>query len=145
MGDYRRLKVWQAAHALATEVYLASRAWPPRDGYTLGNQVRRAAISIGANIAEGCGRNGDIELSRYVRIALGSANELRYLLLFAGDVQVLARPDADRLQARTTDICRMLAALHQATSPPLPPPASSGMTRKKRPAEPGAFRASGER
>jgi four helix bundle protein len=89
VGDYKRLKVWQKAHKLTCAIYAVTRAFPRGDQFVLGDQIRRAAISIGANIAEGCGRNGDGELRRFLNIALGSANELRYLLELAIDVEVL--------------------------------------------------------
>jgi four helix bundle protein len=67
------LRVCQKAHELTCAVYAIARAFPRVDQFVLGNQIRRAAISIGANISEGCGRNGDGDLRRFLNIALGSA------------------------------------------------------------------------
>jgi four helix bundle protein len=114
VGEYKRLKVWQKAHKLACVVYEATRSLSQRDQFVLGDQLRRAALSVPTNIAEGCGRNSDGDLHRFVSIALGSANELRYLLEFAIDVGVLAPPVAGPLVEASDEARRMLAALSAA-------------------------------
>jgi four helix bundle protein len=111
MGDYERLTVWQKAHRLTCAVYAIVRTFPKADQFVLGDQIRRAAISIGANIAEGCGRNGDGELRRFLNIALGSANELRFLLELAIAVGLLPEPTGRPLIAGADEVRRMLAAL----------------------------------
>ncbi len=111
LGDYKRLKVWQKAHKLTCGVYAVARAFPKGDQFVLGEQIRRAAISIGANIAEGCGRNGDGDLRRFLNIALGSANELRYLLELAVDVGVLPQSTGAPVISAVDEIRRMLRAL----------------------------------
>jgi four helix bundle protein len=113
VGDYRRLKVWEKAHKLACAVYAVTRSFPRADR-ALADQIRRAAISIAANIAEGCGRNSDGELRRFLNIALGSANELRYLLELAIDLQILSATTGGPLVATTDEVRRMLAALATA-------------------------------
>ena len=75
--------------------------------------MRRAATSIAANLAEGCGRRGDAELSRFCSIALGSASELEYFLLLARDLRLLESGDYDRLVEKTTEVKRMLTGLLQ--------------------------------
>jgi len=62
MKDFRKLNVWQKAHQLAVEVYSVTASFPPDEIYGLTSQVRRASVSIPANIAECCGRHGDTEL-----------------------------------------------------------------------------------
>jgi four helix bundle protein len=89
VGDFRKLQVWHRAHKLTLDVYRATSAFPKEELYGLTNQLRRASASIGANIAEGCGRNTDAELARYLGIAVGSANELDYHLLLARDLGYL--------------------------------------------------------
>jgi four helix bundle protein len=79
MGDYQRLGVWQDAHQLVLSVYRSTSGFPAAERYVLTSQIRRVAISIAANIAEGCGRNRDGEWAKFIGIALGSANELDYL------------------------------------------------------------------
>jgi len=73
--------------------------------------MRRSASSIGTNIAEGCGRVGDSELSRFLLIAMGSASELEYQLLLCGDLNYLNENLYSDLEARTREVKRMLAAL----------------------------------
>ena len=76
MRNYRDLQVWSKAHNLTLELYQVSRQFPREEIYGITSQLRRAAVSIGANLAEGCGRRTSAELARFVRIALGSASEL---------------------------------------------------------------------
>jgi four helix bundle protein len=78
MKDFRQLKVWERSHHLTLKVYVHTRNFPKDELYGLTAQMRRAAASIGANIAEGCGRRGDAELGRFLQIAMGSACELEY-------------------------------------------------------------------
>ena len=76
MRNYRDLQVWAKAHHLTLELYRISRQFPREEIYGITGQLRRAAVSIGANLAEGCGRRTSNELARFVRVALGSASEL---------------------------------------------------------------------
>jgi four helix bundle protein len=109
MGDYRNLRVWERAHRLTLEVYGATRTFPKEERYRLTSQLRRAAASVPANIAEGCGRNGDAELARFLTIAKGSASELDYLLLLAHDLGYLKPPQYEQFAAEVHGISRMLA------------------------------------
>ena len=110
MGDYRKLQVWQRAHRLTVEVYLVTRAFPQEELYGLTSQLRRAASSVPANIAEGCGRNGDAELARFLGIALGSANELDYHLLLSRDLEYLPLSHYERLMIEAQEVAKMLSA-----------------------------------
>ena len=74
--DFRHLQVWEKAHQLTLEIYRVTTQFPRTETYGLTSQVRRASSSICANLAEGCGRNGDAELARFCGIARGSASEL---------------------------------------------------------------------
>ena len=111
--DFRELKVWQKAHELTLAVYQVTASFPREELYGLTTQMRRAGTSIAANLAEGCGRMGDAELSRFCSIALGSASELQYFLLLARDLQHLQGRDYDRLAERTTEVKRMLTGFLQ--------------------------------
>ena len=106
MGDFRKLEVWQTAHQLTCDIYRATQSFPKAEQFGLTSQIRRAAVSIGANIAEGCGRNNDGDLSRSLAIALGSANELWYLILIAVD---LGHTGDASLRDRCARLCAMLA------------------------------------
>ena len=111
MEDFKDLRVWAKAHELTIILYEKSRSFPKEEMYGLTSQLRRAAVSIGANIAEGCGRRSDGEMKRFLQIARGSANELEYELLLAQDLHFLSTPDFQDLRARTLEIQRMLASL----------------------------------
>jgi four helix bundle protein len=109
MGDFRNLRVWQRAHEVTLEVYAETRGFPKEERYRLTNQLRRAAASVPANIAEGCGRNGDAELARFLTIAKGSASELDYLLLLAHDLGYLKTSRYEQFADEVHAISRMLA------------------------------------
>ena len=113
MKDFRQLKVWDKAHHLTLEIYRATASFPREETYGLTSQIRRASSSICANLAEGCGRDGDGELARFSSIARGSASELEYHLLLARDLHLIPTTDYDQLAEKTTAIKRMLTALIQ--------------------------------
>ena len=102
-----------AGHELTLGVYQVTAGFPREELYGLTTQMRRASSSIAANLAEGCGRNGDAELNRFCSIALGSASELQYFLRLARDLHLLAGGDYDRLAETTTEVKRMLTGLVQ--------------------------------
>jgi four helix bundle protein len=91
--DFRELKVWQKAHHLTPAVYRITAAFPREELYGLTSQLRRACSSVAANLAEGCGRNGDVEFARFCFIAMGSASELEYHLLLAKDRKLIKTAD----------------------------------------------------
>ena len=108
MKSFRELIVWQKAHALTLGVYAASSQFPKSEIYGLTSQMRRAAASIPANIAEGCGKDGDADFARYLQIAMGSASELDYHLLLAHDLGFLCDTDYAALDEKTQEVKRML-------------------------------------
>lgn len=110
MKGFRELLVWQKSHQLTLSVYGASRSFAREELYGLTSQIRRAAASVPANIAEGCGRGGDNELRRFLEIAMGSASELEYHLLLAHDLNMLEPDTYDQLNQQTCEVKRMLAA-----------------------------------
>ena len=81
--------------------------------YGLTTQLRRSSSSIAANLAEGCGRNGDAELARFCSIAMGSASELDYHLLLASDLKLINATDYTDLARQTSDVKRMLTGFQQ--------------------------------
>ena len=115
MQGFRRLNVWQKAHELALEVYRVTARFPKEELYALTSQLKRAASSIGANIAEGCGRGSDADFSRFLLFAMGSASELEYHLLLARDLKFLSEEDHLHLANLTTEVKRMLVGLIQRT------------------------------
>ncbi len=111
--DFRDLQVWQKAHQLTLAVYRHTATFPRDERYGLTTQLRRASSSIAANLAEGCGRNGDAELARFCAIAMGSASELDYHLLLAKDLKLLTATDYAGLARDTSEVKRMLTGLIQ--------------------------------
>jgi four helix bundle protein len=111
MQDFRKLEVWQLAHKLTLEVYRATGGFPGREQYALTDQMRRAAVSISANLAEGCGRGGDADFARFVQMAFGSACELECQLLLAKDLGFLPVTQHTPLEGELQRIKRMLASL----------------------------------
>jgi four helix bundle protein len=111
--SFRNLKVWATAHSVTLDVYRSTRAFPREELYGLTSQMRRSSASIGANIAEGCCRNGDKDFARFLQMAAGSAGELEYHVLLARDLGLLNLTDYQRLSEETIEVKRMLAALLQ--------------------------------
>lgn len=76
MKNFRDLKVWEKAHLLTLDCYRSTESLPKAEIFGLTSQIRRAAVSIAANIAEGCGKRGNGEFQRFLNMAAGSASEL---------------------------------------------------------------------
>jgi four helix bundle protein len=106
--NFRELKVWAKAHRVTLDLYKITRTFPREEQYGLTSQIRRSAASIGANIAEGCGRGSKRELAQFLRVAAGSASELEYHLLLAVDLDILADDVYKSLWECVTEIKRML-------------------------------------
>jgi four helix bundle protein len=113
LRDFKTLQVWGKAHQLTLGIYEVMTTFPKDELYGLTSQMRRAAASIPANIAEGCGRTGDAELARFLQIAMGSASELEYHLLLAHDLGFLTSTIYNELDQNLADIKRMLNAFLQ--------------------------------
>jgi four helix bundle protein len=111
MKDYRKLEVWQRSHRFTLAVYDTTRSFPKEELFGLTSQLRRACASVPANLAEGCGRDSDAELKRFVDIAHGSASETEYHLLLAADLRLIAGPQYAVLADEISQIKRMLGAL----------------------------------
>ena len=98
------------AHNLTLLIYRATQKFPKEELYGLTSQIRRSCGSIPANIAEGCGRSGDVELARFLQIAMGSASELEYHILLARDLNLIDNSTYDNLNNNVIEVKRMLAA-----------------------------------
>jgi four helix bundle protein len=109
--NFRELNVWRKAHELTLAVYQVTASFPREVLYGLTSQLRRCSSSIPSNLAEGCGRNGNTELSRFCFIAMGSASELEYQLLLAKDLKMIKPCDHEDLSSRATEVKRMLSGL----------------------------------
>lgn len=111
MQDYKKLRVWEKAHAFTVVVYAITRTFPKDEVYALTSQIRRCAVSVPSNIVEGCGRGSNPELVKFLHYALGSANELEYQLLLSRDLGYVSAEAHVPLAASVLEIKRMLAAL----------------------------------
>ena len=113
MKNFRELTVWVKGYELTLEIYQVTSKFPKDEIYGLTAQIRRAGVSVPANIAEGCGREGDAEFARFLVIAMGSSAELECLFLLAKDLRYLNAADYDLLSGRLTSLRKMLNALIQ--------------------------------
>ncbi|HEX2327604.1 MAG TPA: four helix bundle protein [Candidatus Angelobacter sp.] len=118
-------------------VYEVSRTFPKDELYGLTSQLRRAAVSIGANIAEGCGRRSDGELARFLQIARGSTAEVEYHLLLARDLKFMPASTYGNLLSKLTEVQRMLTSL-VSTVGEQGRKAAAAQTAKRRAAASGA-------
>ena len=122
--SYRDLQTWQKAFTLALECYKLTRRFPRSELYGLAAQVRRAAVSVPANIAEGNGRMSRGDYVRHLRIAHGSLMELETHLLLARDLSFLSTRDAERVLTTLSEVGRMLGGLARSLQAPTLPGAS---------------------
>ncbi len=111
MQNYENLKVWVKSHHLAMEIYRIAEMFPRRDGLALTSQLRRSALSIPANIAEGAGSETQSRFRHFLQISLGSASETKYHLLVARDLQLISAEKFAELAERISEIRRMLTGL----------------------------------
>ena len=116
MRDFRKIQVWQKSHELTLRLYTVTSAFPKEELYGLTSQIRRASASIASNIAEGCGRNTQTELARFVHIASGSASELDYHLLLAHDLGFIDQDIYFELGNVISEIKRMLYSFEKTVS-----------------------------
>ena len=113
-ASYRDLRVWQLAMQLVVEVYALTRAFPKEEIYGLTSQMRRSAVSVPSNIAEGKGRSTDRDRALFFCHARGSLLELETQILIAQELEYVATLEADRLMANSAQLGRMLNALIQS-------------------------------
>ena len=117
MRDFTQLTVWQKSHRLALAIYHITRTFPKEERYGLSSQMRRAALSIPANIAEGAGRPTARDFVRFLHIAAGSGNELEYHLIIARDLQLIDTDTHGKLSAQVNEVKKMLVGLAQKLAP----------------------------
>jgi four helix bundle protein len=114
--SFRDLTVWQKSISLAEHVYLSTEGLPRSETYGLTSQMRRAAVSIPSNIAEGKAIGGQGYL-RHLRIALGSEAELQTQIELAVRLKLMDRTQANRLLSETSEVGRMLSSLLKSLMP----------------------------
>jgi four helix bundle protein len=109
--SYRDLIAWQKAIALVTEIYRITRQFPKEEIYGLTSQIRRAAVSVPSNIAEGQARLSKLEFKNFLSHARSSLVEIETQLLIARNLNYLPEPAADRLLKQVTEVARILNGL----------------------------------
>src|SRR5947199_10546069 len=108
---FQDLLVWQKAHRFVLDIYALAAAFPKQETYGLSLQMRRAAVSIPANIAEGFRRRGKADKARFMNLAEGSVEECRYYLILAHD---LGYGDTSRLASLLEEVSKLLNAYARA-------------------------------
>ena len=116
MQRFTQLRVWQRSHRLALAIYRHSKSFPPEERYGITSQLRRAAISVPTNIAEGSKRRSNVDYARFLNIAEGSLAEVEYLLLLCRDLGHLSERTTVPLFAEILEINRMLNGLREKVS-----------------------------
>ena len=116
MRNFKRYETWQRAHALTLAVYRASERFPQAETFGLKAQIRRAAISVPSNLAEGAGRSSDRDFARFVSVAVGSVNEVDYQLMLARDLGYLDPETYLDLADGASQVRRMLTSLRKRLS-----------------------------
>jgi four helix bundle protein len=114
VSDFKKLKVWRKAHALALDVHRIATRIRGSDNASLRNQMIRAAMSIPTNIVEGTGQKSGKEFARFIGFALNSASELESHLMFARDLQLIGANDFESLVSRTVEVRKMLHGLQNS-------------------------------
>ena len=111
MGTFKDLLAWQKSLTLAKKVYQVTGNFPTEERFGLVNQMRRCAVSIPSNIAEGYGRGSDKELLRFLYVALGSSNELETQLILSLELSFKKEEDSRMLQGLNTEVNKMILSL----------------------------------
>ena len=106
---YKDLFVWKKAVELVKEIYMITDLFPKEETFGLKNQIRRAAVSIPCNIAEGCAKSTDADFARFLDVAMGSASEVECQLLLAKDLKCLTSETYVKLHDNVVEVKRMLA------------------------------------
>ncbi|MGC9522897.1 MAG: four helix bundle protein [Anaerolineae bacterium] len=113
IAHFRQLEAWKAAHQLVLHIYSCTRAYPRDEQYVLVSQMRRAAISVPANIAEGFKRRSIPEKLRFCNIAEGSLEELKYYLVLSADLGYI--DSNQELMSQADQVGRLLNGLADST------------------------------
>ena len=111
MRNFQKLEVWKKSHGFTLAVYRLTANFPNAERYGLTSQLQRASASIGANLAEGCGRETDADYKRFVQMAAGSACEVEYHLILAKDLSLIDKQTYEALNGDINEIKRMLCGL----------------------------------
>lgn len=108
MHNFRKLKAWNASFTFTKQVYKVTNKFPKEEVFGLTSQIRRSAVSIPSNIAEGCGRGTDKQLMHFLDIAQGSACELETQLLLAMEMTYMTKNEGDVLIQKLQEVQKMI-------------------------------------
>jgi len=111
MQDYKSLMVWKKSHNIVLEIYKLTKSFPKEELFGLAGQMRRAALSIPTNIAEGAGRGSKADFNRFLQISFGSISELEYELRLSKDLSFISEPDYSRNMILIIEVKKMLSGL----------------------------------
>ena len=111
MKSFTDLRAWRQSHALVLEIYKITSSFPGRENYSLVDQIRRAAVSITSNLAEGFNRPSNKDKARFYYMSLGSLAELQNQLLISRDVKYLDKNKFDLLASKTVEISKLINGL----------------------------------
>lgn len=109
MQDFRKIRAWQASRELTVLIYRTTAGFPSDERFGLTSQIRRSAVSIGANIAEGCGRDTRADTQRFFQMAFGSSVELLHHLIISVDLGFLSQHDFDAIEAKMEPTRKMIS------------------------------------
>ena len=112
--SFEKLDAYIYARELVKEIYRLQKKFPPEELFALGSQVRRAAVSITANIAEGCGRNSTKEKSHFIEIAFGSLTESFSELQIAQELGYITEDELNDLRPKFSHVARILSGLRKS-------------------------------
>jgi len=127
MRNFEELKVWQKSREVVLDVYQITSTFPSHEKFGLVSQLRRAAVSVAANIAEGSRRSSDIELTRFLDIADGSLAEVECLMILSRDIGFIDGETLGFSRSRIEEVSKMLYAFKKKLSPKAEP---SGLTAR---------------
>ena len=116
MKTHKELEVWKLSVELVSDIYKITKQFPKEELFGITNQIRRAAVSIPANIAEGAGRHGLGELKQFIGIAKGSLAELETLMIISKNLDYLNEEDFENITLKLTSIFKMLSGLSKSLS-----------------------------
>src|SRR5579872_4955957 len=111
MSDFKKLRVWQKARDLTAKIYRETAHFPPSELYGLVSQMRRCCVSVGSNIAEGCGRASEADKARFFQMPLGSICELEFQMVISNDLGFIDQESSMTLAKDIEELGRMLGAL----------------------------------
>ncbi|MTI88541.1 MAG: four helix bundle protein [Balneolaceae bacterium] len=111
MHNYKKLKVWEKSLDLATTIYDATKEYPKEEKFGIVSQMRRSAVSISSNIAEGAGRSSDNEFRQFLNIAFGSCSELETQLIISHRLNYIQKKVYEELSLDLTEVQKMIFTL----------------------------------